>query len=210
MFNVNEDTVNVTVQLNVIKTAAGGLPNPPTNYTTLFVDSGTNRMSVKEDNGTTTPVEGLPASTTVTGRIRIATQAEVDGGTATSVALTPGTFANSTLLPRQGVAFSIASDTYASVNSTSYQIVTYLIYEGSTIQPEITKVQSIVSNDGDLRLYDETNLQEIATGTHTGGTIDIVTFGPISNVPTNTALLSLQGRKSGGQPLRVYFVNVNF
>ena len=89
---------------------------------------------------------------------------------------------------------------YAETKSNTYNVVSQLIFQGTSFLEEPSLAQVIISSQagttGTVRLYDATNAVEIATGTISSPIMQIVDMTVVGSWPTSQAILEIQSRTS--------------
>ncbi len=95
------------------------------------------------------------------------------------------------------------SKPYIGESGTSYVVIAYVHYKGSTAEGTITAIKILASMDGaddtgSIKVYDSTNSLTIAENVNgiSGTSVAIYDLGTISNVPTGAAIFEIQVKVS--------------
>jgi hypothetical protein len=99
------------------------------------------------------------------------------------------------------IGFHDNSQPDVSISSSSYSVLASFIYGGSTAVGAPTYMKAILhtsATSGDIKIFDSTNAQTIATKNFTNSTKLIIDLGTLSNIPTGEAIFEVQMKRTGG------------
>jgi hypothetical protein len=116
------------------------------------------------------------------------------------------------------LVFNDSAKPYSEVSVGVYQTMTRFYFQGSDKLGEIKRFtcvanSTIAGNSYDIRLFDITNSLEIAVisvSSPSNTTAEIQYTVSISNVPTEEAILEIQGRAAGPGKLQVSAGHIEF
>lgn len=114
------------------------------------------------------------------------------------------------------VVFGNSNGQPITIDSANYVVVSNFIYKGTDNESSITEILATVEVDspaiGQIKIYDFTNKQVIATSSTFNNTIkNMINLGTISNLPTTQSIIEIQVRKTSGKNNKfVKLFNVHF
>jgi hypothetical protein len=165
----------------------------------IDISDGTNAVQLRAPTGLTSNIDfTLPTTVGTTGQFL-----QRSGATSTAWATGSGSNNESTL--PISLRFNDSNGSPVSVNSNTFQVLSRIIYQGTTLDNTINRIIAIVETSnsaatGQLQLFDITNSLIIATSAVFGPAVSgllptIIDLGTISNLPAASAIFEVQLRR---------------
>jgi hypothetical protein len=171
------------------------------------------RINLSNQSGINTGDE-VQATETTLGVAEIATQAETDAGVDDTTIITPLKLKNTPAVGGEKsmvVSFASGSTKHVTTNSNTYASLAHFIYAGSSVVGDINNFNvniwkvGIGTNGVDVRLVDLSTGLVIAELLNVTSLLEsnIQDMGAISNLPTNSSVIEVQGKRNGGVTLYI-------
>ena len=163
------------------------------------INEGQFHSEIANEVGITTTFYGI---TTIEDTIEVLFASSLSGGEETILNGLVSSHVPTYIKPHE-IFFTIQSRISEITNTTYSRLITFK-YDGSDNIGDIDYVEIICWKDSnvtsyDIRLVNRQNSDVIAEATGlTNNTLDINDLGTISNIPTESTILELQGRRVGG------------
>jgi hypothetical protein len=171
------------------------------------------RINLSNQSGINTGDE-VQATETTLGVAEIATQAETDAGVDDTTIITPLKLKNTPAVGGEKsmvVSFASGSTKHVTTNSSTYASLAHFIYAGSSVVGDINTFNVNIwkvgggANGVDVRLVDLSTGLVIAELLNVTSLLEsnIQDMGAISNLPTNSSVIEVQGKRNGGVTLYI-------